>query len=146
VHLEGDAVSDPGWDPSLETGDEPVDDQHREVFAMLRDFEASDSNELGVVLGMADRIMAHVEVHFTMEEDLMRTWSYPGPAFAEHAAKHEALKERARSTVLDLRAGRSTGSAPLIDYLRSGLAEHIVDQDRPMVAHIRERRADVSPE
>jgi hemerythrin-like metal-binding protein len=130
-----------GWDTSLETGDALIDAQHREVFELIAKLEVLPSDDPAVILDVAGQIMEHVDVHFSMEEDLMRRWSYPAADVEEHCEEHRSLKDRARSAVLDVRTGRVATTAPMVEFLRTWLTDHIDDLDRRLVDYIRERRA-----
>lgn len=130
-------MSPVAWDPELETGDETVDAQHRELFALLDRFERS-GDDLRSGLEMADAIMQHVEVHFDMEEDLMRRTDYRSDRFAEHARQHRILKDEARDRVIGFRSSWQAGRPAFVDFLQSWLIEHTTTFDAALVDHLRQ--------
>lgn len=125
-------------DRSLETGDEVVDRQHRDIKALVADVEHA-SDDPAEIMDVLERLMDHVECHFATEEDLMHRESYPEDAIAEHVADHHHLTETAREAVLDFRSGGLTTMAPLASLLGDWLSNHVERHDRALVNYVRER-------
>jgi hemerythrin-like metal-binding protein len=111
------------------------------MFDLLGSFMTMQDADLAAVLLMADRIMEHVDVHFTMEEDLMGRWDYPEPELSEHIGEHDELRQSARDAVLGFRSEGSSDGATLLEFLRDGLVEHIEERDRRLVTYIQAARA-----
>lgn len=129
-----------GWDPSLLTGDATIDAQHRDVFVLIDDLACLEHASPTELLQAADIIMDHVDVHFAMEEDLMGRWAFPKSETDVHVSEHLELKHKARQAVLGFRGGWDETGEPVIAFLRSWLVDHIENQDRELVEHIRRRR------
>lgn len=131
-------MTEPRWEPSLETGDPLVDKQHRDIHELVDDIEAADDrpDELMRVL---ERLMDHVDCHFLTEEDLMRRSGYDPVRAADHIADHARLAEAARAAVLEFRAGDLTSMRPLAELLRDWLATHVHEQDRHLIDFVRAR-------
>lgn len=99
-------MTTPAWDESLETGDPLVDKQHRDIHTLVDYVEvARDRPEL--LMGVLERLMEHVDCHFTTEEALMVRTGYVGPEATEHVAEHRRLTENARDAVLNFQRGRA---------------------------------------
>ena len=123
------------WDPTLETGDALVDAQHKDIFALINEVDSMEGDDRAALLGVVDRLMEHVEVHFTTEELLMLRVGYPAEARESHRDEHRALQEDARATALGFRGSWDLTKAPFADFLAK-LLEHILTQDRALVDYV----------
>ena len=129
------------WHESLATGDPAVDSQHRALYDLVNDLNAS------AVLGMEhqgesealQRIVNYASNHFGAEEALMRRFNYPG--LGEHTAVHTDFAGTAHSLVLEHAAGRGPGIKELADFMEDWLETHIATFDQPMVDHVNACRA-----
>jgi hemerythrin-like metal-binding protein len=122
----------------LETGNGLIDAQHREMFDLIASLEALGPARQAGAFAIAASLMEHVDVHFAMEEDLMRASAYEDSKLEDHVLEHEALRQRARDAILAFRTGADPSSAGMVEFLRSWLWEHIEGQDRDLVAHLRD--------
>lgn len=129
------------WDPSLETGDELIDGQHRGIFDFANEVAAIETDDVSVILGIVDRMMEHVDTHFAAEEDLMSRGGYPCQAAAEHKAEHRMLKDKARAATLGFRSSWNTTRGPFVEFLGTWLLDHIENEDRKLVEFLRANRA-----
>jgi hemerythrin-like metal-binding protein len=86
-----------------------------------------------------DRLMSHVAVHFSTEEDLMRREAYPARATQLHQTEHQRLTESTRAYVLQFRTGELTSTAPLVVFLREWLEHHVESCDRLLIDYVRAR-------
>jgi hemerythrin len=127
-----------GWDRSLETGNEQIDAQHRELFARLDALgeatrEHRGPEELGRLLGfLAD----YVDTHFEDEEALMARSGYA--RLEEHRAEHEAFRLERDAL---LREFLSHGPTAVLvvkasDRITAWLREHVQRADRAFVAFL----------
>lgn len=67
------------WDPSLETGDAAIDDDHRHIYALANQFVDALRHDRGVeVLNQTlDALKSHAESHFRREEQEMTELRFP---------------------------------------------------------------------
>lgn len=67
------------WDPSLETGHEKIDNQHKQLFSTLNNLiEASKKGkDKEEVFKVMDFLTGYVIMHFKTEEDLQLKYNYP---------------------------------------------------------------------
>lgn len=131
-------MQEAGWDATLATGDALVDQQHRDIHELV-DYVRAAEDRPTEVLRVLDRLMEHVDCHFTTEEELMARSGYTGDAAARHIEEHRALTQAAREQVLLFRSGELTSTAPLAGFLREWLAGHVHGYDRAFVEFVRER-------
>ena len=129
------------FDPLLETGNEVVDRQHRELFARLSALlEASrDGRGAGEVSRLLGFLGEYVVEHFASEERLMSEAGYPW--LERHREEHRAFV----GTYEALRAEYQESGADLpfvvgiSQRVTAWLKEHIYRADREMARWIRER-------
>lgn len=128
------------WDPALDTGDETVDRQHRELVAMLnrlREAEQADK-AADVVPDILAGLSAYVSTHFACEQDLMVSLGMPESFVAMHSEEHRRLTERTRDFVLAYRRGEVESVGALVDFVYDWLVHHIHRVDRQLVQYVRE--------
>ena len=125
------------WDPSLETGDELIDGQHRGIVDFANEVSALETDDVSVILDIVDRLMEHVDTHFTAEEDLMTRGGYPAAAAAKHRAEHRMLKDKARAATLGFRSSWNVTRGPFVEFLGTWLLDHIENEDRRLVEFLR---------
>jgi hemerythrin-like metal-binding protein len=133
-------VSGLAWDESMETGDALVDQQHRNIHALVDQVEAAD-DDLAVLRDVLDQLMEHVDCHFATEEALMVRTGYVGKDADEHIAEHRRFTSDARDAVLEFRTGELTHTQPVVEFLRIWLADHVHDRDIAFIEHVRSQGA-----
>ena len=117
------------WSDSMSVGVSRIDKEHQGLIDLINllhsEMLAGKSKEaLSVVL---DKFVAYTKIHFAAEETLFRTLNYP--AMATHLKEHAALTQKAVQLQSDLKAGKAMISAPVLDFLRDWLTNHILKQD-----------------
>lgn len=80
------------WDPALETGDEGLDEHHRELFRLLGAvLAASAAGDRDGAARLLDRLHAETADHFAEEQGRMA--ELEDPALPRHREAHEAFME-----------------------------------------------------
>lgn len=81
------------FDETLVTGNEMIDDQHKELIGRINQLLESCEDGQGKVkaVKMLDYLMEYTDFHFSAEEKLQEEINYPG--IQEHKAKHEEFKQ-----------------------------------------------------
>lgn len=129
------------WDPTLETGDSLVDNQHRAIHELFNDLESAEGGRSDGIMSVLERLLDHALMHFATEEELMRRTQYPADLIEEHVALHRALTEATRQNVLDFRSGKLDDAGPLVEFLREWIVVHVHECDRALIEHVRARGA-----
>ena len=125
------------WHESLETGDREVDNQHRALYDLVNDLNASalldegQQNESDAL----QRIVTYAATHFASEEALMERFSYP--QLSEHKSAHDDFARSAQGLASEHAAGRGPGIRDLATFMEEWLVEHIANFDQPMVEYVR---------
>ncbi len=81
------------FDKSLETGNELIDTQHKELIARVNKLSESCDTHVGknVAVQTLDFLMDYTEFHFRAEEKLQEEAGYP--ELAAHKAQHAAFEK-----------------------------------------------------
>jgi hemerythrin len=113
----------------MSVGIERIDREHRGLIDLINllhgEMLAGKSKDaLGKVL---DKLVAYTKSHFATEETLFRIHGYPQAE--AHKKEHDALTQKALALQTDLNAGKTVISAPVLDFLRDWLTNHILKQD-----------------
>lgn len=129
------------WDPTLETGNELVDSQHKELFNIINELHDSivDREDHEIQAAILARLMSYAEHHFTDEEALMRSIFYPG--LTEQKAMHKAFKAEARELSNEYTSGKTLLPITLAIFLHDWLVKHIRIEDRKIGEFIRAKQA-----
>ncbi|MDR3687335.1 MAG: hemerythrin domain-containing protein [Coriobacteriia bacterium] len=127
------------WDESLETGNELIDRQHREVVGLLDELASIETGTESEVLHVLDRLMDFTLTHFAAEEALMTEVRYPELLTEEMCLQHREFTDYARLRVLEFRTGEMISVLPLHKFLDKWLKTHEFDLDRLLANWIRQR-------
>lgn len=120
------------WKQELATGNEEIDNQHKEMFKKFDDFQSAYSlgkaqHEIGSIFTFLDD---YVKFHFAMEEELQVRHSYPG--YKAHKEEHDSFIRKLEKMEKQLAASGVT--SPLVIQanmaLVSWLFGHIKGTDR----------------
>jgi hemerythrin len=117
------------WSESMSVGIERIDREHRGLIDLINllhgEMLAGKSKEaLGKVL---DKLVAYTKTHFATEETMFRTHGYPQAA--AHKKEHDALTQKALALQGEVNSGKTVISAPVLDFLKDWLTNHILKQD-----------------
>ncbi len=122
------------WTPSLSTGNEVLDEQHKALFRWLAELESAASDERTLFGAYAiTRLKTYTRNHFAAEEALMKASGYP--ALAEHVAEHESF--RARLAELHLQSIGEDISADTVKFLTDWLTNHIAKSDMAYAPYLK---------
>jgi len=127
------------WDESLETGNELIDRQHREVVDLLDELRAAEAAPETEVLRVLDKMMEFTLFHFAAEEKLMTQVGYPADPSVEMVQQHREFTDYARLRVLEFRRGEMACVLPLHAFLDEWLKIHEFGMDRLLADWIRAR-------
>ena len=126
-------------DSSLETGNELIDRQHRDLMTLIDELTEAQADSQVSVLRALDRLMDFVLFHFQAEEDLMTQVGYPASLAREMTEQHVVLKSMARQRVVAYREAGTLDVASLQTFLEQLLKAHELTTDRLLADWIREK-------
>jgi hemerythrin len=116
-----------------------IDQQHKKLIDLLNKMydglrEQRGKEVLGAVLS---ELVAYTEGHFTTEERLMSMHKYPG--FEVHKLEHHILVKKVTDFEKDFKAGRTSVSIDVMNFLKDWLTNHILGTDKRYSAFFAER-------
>lgn len=131
------------WQEHMRVGIDVVDDDHQELFAIVKEFDVAtqatggsvDPVLIGDILG---RLRVYVHEHFEREEEVQRECNYEG--YAENKRQHDELRhtleifldKHNRGEWADLKSATEN----MRGFLAIWLSEHIMKTDRKMRGRI----------
>lgn len=124
-----------GWTDNLLTGIHEIDQQHQVLFdvvARLEQAVTSDDKWSAVHFALVE-LTSFVNVHFAVEEALMRLHGYPG--LEAHISAHRAFS----SDLVGIKqlSIREDVSSEMTNMLKDWLVSHIGVVDKDYVSHLR---------
>lgn len=127
------------WDESYSVGHKEIDKQHRKLVDMIGRLQQSLSQglvnpQIGIAL---KELVQYTKYHFSEEKEVMRQIGYP--ECDTHLEMHERLTQQVVAILTDLKQGKPLTAVELIQFLRSWLVDHIVQEDKKIGAYIRAR-------
>ncbi|MBI2681399.1 MAG: hemerythrin family protein [Candidatus Solibacter usitatus] len=117
-----------------------IDDEHKEIFDALADFEkilAGDGRPAELRKAV-ERLTTRMVDHFAHEERLMRAARYESLPW--HKKLHMAARWRVEGLSTRMEQGDAEAGAELVEYLASWLHTHTQVADRMMGAALRNHR------
>ena len=110
------------FNENLLTGNETIDNQHRELIDRIASFVRACESGDGKIkaIQMLDYLAEYTDFHFAAEEELQLESGYPG--YEVHKEKHEEFKK----TVSDLHAFLEESEGPTAEFVEK-VKEHVVE-------------------
>jgi hemerythrin len=126
----------------FEIGIAEIDAQHRELFSLLAEMERHSGSgyTYDAVRDVLGRLTNYANVHFAIEESLMRMLGYPD--ILAHAAEHQRFRKQLadfQQRLLD-----ADIAAQLHQFMAAWLKNHIDVTDRRYVPHFLASKIDPS--
>jgi hemerythrin len=116
----------------FEIGIAEIDGQHRRLFELLGEMKGWSGTDLehAAALDILDSLTEYAQVHFAVEESVMRMLHYPQTA--AHIVEHQRFADAL--DVFRHRLLKEQRSVDLVEFIKSWLVEHIDRADRAYVA------------
>lgn len=112
------------WKDSYQTGDQAIDEQHRELFKRAAYLLAATSHEGQVISAM--RLFQYMRTHLSYEEELMRRLQYPD--VETHTQEHHELIARLNTISLKI-AHENLVKTDLEEFLGDWFLKHMETAD-----------------
>ncbi|MDK9708525.1 MAG: bacteriohemerythrin [Desulforhopalus sp.] len=127
------------WDSSLQLGIGQIDDQHKQLVAMINDLHRAMKRRqtLEIMGGILERLVNYTVYHFGNEEKLFQKHGYP--EYEQHKKIHETLVGKVIEFKSKIDRGDSTISMELMDFLKDWLVNHIKGTDKKYVPFLQEK-------
>lgn len=117
------------WDNSIALGIPTIDEQHKALFGWVNTLDEAIKNGDGseAVGEIIWKLITYVTEHFTEEERLMLSYSYPG--LAAHRKEHDQFVSRLREIQVSFIDGHEMG-VQVLDFMVDWLVCHIKGTDQ----------------
>jgi hemerythrin len=127
------------WSQEYSVGIHEIDEQHKTLVECVSAIEQAvgQIERLSAVQLALARLARFADIHFSVEESLMRIHDYPG--LHEHVQDHLRLSERLR--VLQEHSLKADVSQDMIEFLRNWIEMHVRTHDKPYAFHFLKRTA-----
>ncbi len=127
------------WDSSLQLGIGQIDDQHKQLVAMINDLHRAmkQRQTISIMGGILERLVNYTVYHFGNEEKLFQKHGYP--EYDQHKKIHENLVGKVVEFKAKIDRGDSTISMELMDFLKDWLVNHIKGTDKKYVPFLKEK-------
>lgn len=118
------------WTDKMSVGIETIDADHKKMLDLLNTLHMAvrEKHPASAVRAVLQELIKYADYHFQAEEQLMRLARYP--AFEEHKAKHDALRQQvlALDSSLDSMP-ENVMRVKTFDFLSEWLMRHILGDD-----------------
>lgn len=126
------------WKSSFCLGDEEIDREHRKFLDLLNDCCLAAR---GQIHGKIDPILVHklkayAAMHFSYEEDLMRTMGYPD--LERHQLQHRYFEEQIHELADVVAKHGERRIESIAAFLRDWFLRHILEQDKEYIPCIKQ--------
>lgn len=118
------------WNPTLETGVELLDDQHKRLFALINALHVAihaTGDQSDTVADALYELTEYVTEHFEDEEALMSANAYE--SLAAHHEMHQRLTQKTLGYMARYVNDDTVSLVELVEFLNSWLQHHIIEQD-----------------
>ena len=130
------------WQQQYSVGFAPIDDQHKQMFALLDQLQAELAQEaskdkqahMKALAKILSELLSYTKAHFTIEEEFLKKKKYPG--LAAHKLEHERLTTHVERFQEDFAAGRKSIDMELLNFLRYWWSNHILRTDKQYSAFL----------
>lgn len=129
------------WSSRLALSIDVIDNHHKELVRMINQLHKAMRMQKGTgkVAEILGALLDYTVFHFGFEEQLFDRFGYPETA--GHKKIHQKLIGQIADFKDDLRAGKSTVTMELMDFLKDWLKEHILKTDMAYVPFMKENMA-----
>lgn len=112
------------WKPEYSVGVESVDDEHRDMIAMINTvYQQLGSNpDVARIESFLGDIFSAISGHFALEERLMKNAGYA--EYEAHKDNHEELLDQIRDLMDDYACDPASGKKKLQEGLSTWFAQH----------------------
>jgi hemerythrin-like metal-binding protein len=118
------------WEDNFETGHDDIDNQHKNLFVLIRAFATSFmlKEEKEVVTDMLFELEDYTKIHFANEEKILATTK--GLPSTRHLEQHRQFLKILHDLKFDFISDNKPISEELLEYLVKWLRDHILGIDK----------------
>jgi len=127
------------WKPEYSVQIPSIDNQHRSLVAIIGHLQMAmlEGRTKQIIEPLFKAMNQYTKFHFGYEEQLMAENGYPD--LASHRREHAQLVEQLERLEIKYAHGALQAGAPLMQFLRTWLLEHICEHDKEYSPYLREK-------
>jgi hemerythrin-like metal-binding protein len=124
------------WKPEYSVHDSVIDDQHRQLVALINDLYVAMAEGQGhtAVEPVLTRLTIYIRTHFWYEENKMERLDYP--ATMQHKEDHRKLLQQVELYVKGWSDHQSVSVLEIATFLKYWLSNHIGQTDRALAQYL----------
>jgi hemerythrin-like metal-binding protein len=117
------------WNEEWNSGNQTIDSQHRKLVKIINDLIELQSSpnrikESQILLDLIN----YIKYHFDDEERIMELADFP--MLAQHKEEHKFFKLKVANLSRDIFKKKHNVSAEVLNFLKTWLIEHIIEEDK----------------
>jgi hemerythrin len=127
------------WQDALSVGIVEIDNQHKQLVAMINDLYSAMRAGRGreVLGGIIDKMSQYAVEHFKTEETYMTRFGYSD--YSSHKASHDAFIAKVSDFKQSFSQGKILLSIEIMNFLKDWLFQHIAKSDQKYVPFFKEK-------
>ncbi|MCX7987138.1 MAG: bacteriohemerythrin [Bacteroidales bacterium] len=124
------------WTPEYSVGIASIDSQHQSLFNAVNEFYNGIKQNLSreATLELLEKLKAYTVYHFKTEEQLMKTYSFPG--YQSHKDEHDNFKAKVADIENRIKNGKLVISIEITNMLKQWIENHIHKTDKAYSAFL----------
>lgn len=127
------------WDERMNIGEERIDEQHRELVAIINDIglaaeRGAGRKELG---GLIRAFCDYAQVHFRTEESFLKVADYP--EYFQQVGEHENCSTRALAFYRAYINGEDVLIEDFLSFVSTWFVEHTLGVDQSLRAYLQKK-------
>lgn len=127
------------WKDNYSVGIKEIDDQHKKLFEIVNQlynaFQYNTQNE--EMMEILENLASYTKYHFKTEENLFTKYNYGQQK--EHIALHEEFVDKVKKWIDANKAGKTSITYEIMNFLRNWLVNHIQDEDKKYLAFFQDK-------
>lgn len=121
------------WTDAFQVDNGPIDDQHRQLVAIVNKFDEAHSRGKGtrIMEEILNDLMGYTQEHFSFEEKMMAEAEYP--QLKQHQCQHRQLIQKLERVQFDFTSQGKRVTKEMREFLKYWLTSHILKDDKAFV-------------
>jgi hemerythrin len=127
------------WKPAYNVNVAAIDSQHHVLVSLIRHLQEAmlQGRAKQVIAPLFNAMNQYMKFHFEYEEALLEEHNYPHLNL--HREQHAALSARLQDMEMKYATGQLSAGAPLLQFLRSWLIDHVGEHDQKYAEFLRQK-------
>ena len=129
------------WKEGFKVGVAEIDRQHELFLERINDCTryAPGCGNTAILRDMINRLKEYAVMHFTYEEELMRSGGYP--EYARHVEQHRYFDSQVKELDAEMGSGGQGKVESVFIFMRDWLVNHILEEDKKYAPFVKGDRA-----